>query len=90
VRTVECVGWMNEFWDDQQRLRPGVVPGWGMSWWFVAQGVTRADRKAMPQDQWLALLGRGWQAVREGWWPDVPRSDWVGPHHPFKNDDSAR
>jgi hypothetical protein len=87
---VECVGWMNEFWDDQQRLRPGVVPGWGMSWWFAAQGVTRADRKAMPQDQWLALLGRYWQAVREGWWPDVPRSAWVGPHHPFKNDERAR
>jgi hypothetical protein len=61
-----------------------------MRCWFAAQGVTRANRKAMPQDQWLALLGRYWQAVREGWWPDVPRSDWVGPHHPFKNDDPAR
>jgi hypothetical protein len=30
-------------------------------------GRQRVDRKAMPQDQWLALLGRYWQAVREGW-----------------------
>jgi hypothetical protein len=87
---VECVGGMNEFWDDRQRLRPGVVPGWGMSWWFAELGVTRADRKAMPQDQWLTLLGHYWRAVREGWRPDVPRSEWVGPYHPFKNDDSAR
>ena len=61
-----------------------------MSWWFAAQGVTRADGKAMPQDQWLALLGRYRQAVREGQWRDVPRSDRVGPHHRFKNDDPAR
>jgi hypothetical protein len=33
--------------DDQQRLRPGVVAGWGMSWWFAEQGVARADRKAI-------------------------------------------
>ena len=81
---------MHEFWDQQQRLRPGVVPGWGMSWWFAEQGITRADRAAMSSDQWLALVGRYWRAVAAGWWPDVPRSAWVGPHHPFKNDDPAR
>ena len=81
---------MDDFWDEHQRVRPGVVPSWGMSWWFAEQGITRTGRAAMTGDQCLSHVMRYWQAVNAGWWPDVPRSDWVGPHHPFKNDDRAR
>jgi hypothetical protein len=65
----------------------------GLGHEMVVRRASPSGRRALrpvPQDQWLALLGRYWQAVREGWWRDVPRSDWVGPHHPFKNDDPAR
>jgi hypothetical protein len=81
---------MDGAWDEHERLRPGVVPGSGMSWWFAEQGVTRAHRAAMTGEQCLAQVMRYWRAVREGWWPDVPHSAWVGPHHPLKNNDSAR
>src|SRR5688572_25727637 len=30
---------MGSEWGDRHRLLPGVVPGWGMSWWFAEQGV---------------------------------------------------
>ena len=50
----------------------------------------RADRAAMTSEQCLAQVMRYWRAVGDGWCPDVDRSAWVGPHHPFKNDDRAR
>jgi hypothetical protein len=73
---------MDEPWDEHHRLRSVSVPG--MSWWFTEHGITRQDRKAMSGEQCLALVGRYWRAVAGGWWPDVPRSAWVGPHHPFE------
>ena len=76
--------------DKHHRLLPGVVPGWGMSWWWHEQGITHADTVAMTSEQCLNTMLRYWRAVAAGWWPDVPRSAWVGPHHPFKNDNSAR
>ena len=75
---------MDEPWDEHHWLRPGLVPGWGMSWWFAEQDITRQDRKAMSGEKCLALVCRYWRAVADGWWPDVPRSAWVGPHHPFE------
>ena len=32
---------MDGYHDAHHRLLPGVVPGWGMSWWWYEQGITR-------------------------------------------------
>src|SRR3954447_10695939 len=81
---------IEESWDEQCPLQPGLVPGWGMSWWFAEQGITRDDRRAMSGEQCLALVCCYWREVTAGWWPDVEREAWVGPHHPFGNDDPTR
>lgn len=75
---------METEWDQQHRLRPGFVAGWGMSWWFAEQGIGKAEPAAMTSEQCLAAVFRCWRAEAAGWWPDVPRSAWVGPHHPFE------
>src|SRR4051794_40687075 len=65
---------MDGAWDEHERLRPGVGPGWGMSWWFAEQGITRADRAAMTSEQCLAQVMRYWRAVGDGWCPLLHRS----------------
>ena len=55
-----------------------------MSWWFAEQGIGKAELAAMISEQCLAAVFRYWRAVAAGRWPDMPRSAWVGPHHPFE------
>ncbi|MBX5443522.1 MAG: hypothetical protein IRZ32_18600 [Solirubrobacteraceae bacterium] len=70
--------------DEHGRFRPGVVPGWGYSWWLVEQGITReAFQRRLGMAERFELVVRYWEAVGSGWWPDVPREAWVGPYHPF-------
>jgi hypothetical protein len=37
--------------DEHHRLLPGVLPGWGMSWWWHEQRITPADTAAMSRGE---------------------------------------
>jgi hypothetical protein len=43
----------------------------------------------MSREQCLALMCRYWREVATGWWPDVEREAWVGPHDPFRTQGST-
>ena len=51
-----------------------------MSWWYHEQGL---DARAMTMSERLETLDRYWESRRRGWWPSIPRDQWVGPHHPW-------
>ena len=76
--------------DGNDRLLPGSVPGWGMSWWMVDVEQTTPDRfAALDSNARLMLVSKFWRAVAQGWQPAVAREDWVGPHHPFDSPPTA-
>lgn len=69
--------------DEHGRILPGLVPGWGMSWWWHEQGLDPHAARAMTMKERMAMVGQYWDAVAAGWRPPVRREQWVGPHHPF-------
>ena len=78
---------LNQYQDAEGRYLPGSVPGWGMSWWIHEQGITkRIFQEELTMAQRIQVIARFWKAVNEGWWPPVPREQWVGPYEPFEPD----
>jgi len=77
--------------DELGRIHPAPLPGWGISWWWVEQGLpngfSEADRfKQMGMEERLEAINSYWKAVAAGWWPDIPGEDWVGSNHPWEPD----
>lgn len=68
--------------DEHGRMTPGVLPGWGMSWWWHEQALTPAHIAAMTPEQRVGWLVRYWRAVARGWLPPMPPTRW-SPYHPF-------
>lgn len=70
-------------YDVAGRLAPGSVRGWGLSWWLHEQGLL-AGWEQVSMSTRLDCMNDYWRAVSEGWWPSVPRDEWVGPCHPWE------
>ena len=58
-----------------------------MSWWWHEQGIAPADTAAMSPSQRLAIVVRYWREVADGWVSSAPKSDWVGTHDPFSDEE---
>ena len=71
--------------DERGRLRPGSVPGWGMSWYWTEQNLHPQRAHELSPERRMRLICAFWRAVAEGWQPDVPEDEWVGPHDPFSS-----
>jgi hypothetical protein len=54
-----------------------------LSWWLCEQGLLEAWEQ-LSMSARLDRLNDDWRAVREGWWPSLPRNDWVGSYHPWE------
>jgi hypothetical protein len=63
-----------DYRDEYDRFLPGVVPGWGMSWWFAEQRIERRHVAAMTPEERLTLVCRYWREVAAGWRPAVSES----------------
>jgi hypothetical protein len=70
-------------YDAHGRLAPGSLPGWGMSWWLHEQGLL-AGWQHLSMSARLEHMSDYWRAVSDGWWPSVPRDEWVGSCHPWE------
>jgi hypothetical protein len=77
-----------EYHDEHGRIRPGLLRGWGMSWWWHEQGFDPREARSLTIDERFELMNRYWKAVGQGWEPPVPREQWVGPHHPWEAGDT--
>jgi hypothetical protein len=69
--------------DAEGRLLAGSLPGWGLSWWLDEQGLL-TDWEQLSMSARLERMNDYWRAVSEGWWPSVPRAEWVGSCHPWE------
>ena len=73
--------------DELGRIPAGSVPGWGLSWWLAEQGISNETWVlGYTPEQRFSAWSRCCRDVAEGWWPAVPRDDWVGAHDPFAPD----
>lgn len=73
--------------DEHGRILPGVMPGWGMSWWWHEQGLDPREARSLTVNGRFELMDRYWKAAGQGWEPFVPRDEWVGPYHPWEPSD---
>jgi hypothetical protein len=69
--------------DEHGRLLPGSVPGWGISWWWREQGLDPRNASELTPEETMQTVYHYWDAVNDGWRPEVPEHEWVGPHDPF-------
>jgi hypothetical protein len=67
------------------------MPGWGLSWWIVKQGISAQQwREQLTAQQRIELTTRFFREANAGWRPkrddgsEIPKSEWT--YHPWKPD----